>query len=105
MSAIRVLIYADETDSHQLAEIRFEKIRQIDGQLWEYQAQIAVDTGPEFHFFTRTLNHYRDRDNVLGLLDSLMNEIKLTETMMSGKRKSRQAKRTPWRQLGSVFDA
>ncbi len=96
---IRVMIYADETDDHQLAEIRFEKIRQIDGQLWEYEAQVAVDSGPHLHFFTRVINHYRDRDNVLGLLDSLMTEIKLTETMMSGRRK-----RTPLKELGRFFD-
>ena len=99
MSVIRVMVTDDDK---QLAEIHLEKIRQYETGASEYQAKVAVDSGPVLHCFTRTFVH-RDRHNVLGMLESLIFELGVDETNLQGPYEKKPTHL--WKELGSTFDA
>jgi hypothetical protein len=73
---IRVLVYHGENMDNQLAEIQIERtdLPPILG-IQEYAAQIVVDNVDEVHAFSIKFSHDRDSENVLGMLDSLLEEI------------------------------
>lgn len=98
MSVIKVMITEGD---RQLGEIHFEKLNSYESGVDEYLAKVAVDSGPELHCFTRTFFH-RQRHNVLGMIESLIFELGVSETTMQGPYEKRSVKPG---ELGRMFDA
>lgn len=95
---IRILAYLDDDQTDQLLEIRIEKTGDISGIMHQYICEVAVERGGSVQLFTRQIWHAREKNNILGMLVSLLVGLSDDHFKLDGPLKSR-----PQPRAGSFF--